>query len=168
MKRLLQSHRQLLNSIIAGLICTVPSISMANWSVNIGYHNPPQAGVGVNFLHEWSQVALELGIGSVRTDANFDNDEVSRDDDGLGLGLGGDINGKYFFLKSAVRPYAQIGALVGTYGSIGDNSGVGLGAAGVFAGGGLWFGQTSSVHGYVSYNLISSSGFLQAGIGFDI
>jgi hypothetical protein len=159
----------LILSCLIGLLVCIPSNSArASWSLNIGYHNPPQSNLGVNFLYDWTQIALELGIGNIRTDANFDNHNENRDNDGVALGLGGDINGKFFFMKSAIRPYIQLGTLLGTYGSLGDNSGLGLGSGGLFWGGGLWFGQTSAFHGYLSLNLIGYSSFGQAGIGFSI
>ena len=157
------------SQLVLALIFLLPaSPSLANWSLNIGYHNPPQAGLGVNFLYDWTQFALELGIGNIRTDANFNNDSKTQGDNGVGLGFGGDINGKFLFMQGPVRPYLQLGTLLGTYGSVGRSSGLGLGSGGIFFGGGLWIGQTSSIHGYLSYNLINSSSFLQAGLGFDI
>jgi hypothetical protein len=154
--------------VLASLLLPLGSSSYANWTFNVGYHNPPQAGLGVNFLYGGSQFAVELGIGSVQSDANFDNDKKAAKDDGVALGIGGDINAKAFFSSGGVRPYVQAGMLLGTSGSLGDNSGFGVGSGSVFAGGGLWLGQLSSVHGYLSYNVLASTGFLQAGIGFDI
>ena len=141
--------------------------SMANWSLNIGYQNPGITEYGANFLYEWSSFGFEVGLGRFGSSLNIDNDEKDTDDDNLKVGLGGDLDFKVFFQKAPVRPYLQLGSFFGTSGSIGDNSGINLGLGSTFFGGGLFFGKTS-FYGYVSYNIVNSFDFLQAGLGFDI
>jgi len=50
------------------LLFSAPAFARASlWSVGLGYHNPPGATVGLNFMHLWSHVAFEAGIGYIGT-----------------------------------------------------------------------------------------------------
>lgn len=130
--------------------------SKADWSWNIGYHNPHTATVGVNFLHLWTDWAVELGLGYIQAQSG---------DQTTGLTLGGGVNLKYFFLHNVFRPYLQ-----GGYGmSSGvSNKGAGVGIAGGFIGGGIFI-WSNDFHIYLSYDLAEGGGsFYQVGLGFPL
>ena len=57
------------------LIFANPSPLLANWTLNLGYNNPPSATVGANFLYFAKNFAFEIGLGWV------DGEATSSDDD---------------------------------------------------------------------------------------
>jgi len=125
----------------------------ANWSVNLGYNNPPGAAIGANFCYFWTNWAFEAGLGSVNsTSTNSGNSTTT-------VSVGGDVNFKYLFGSGLFRPYLQGGAGVG----IGAGNGVGAGIGGGFAGAGFFL-KGSDLYAYFSYNL-GGGGFLQGGLG---
>jgi len=137
------------------------------WSFNVGYHNPPGATVGANFLHFWDHLALELGIGWLDLKSSSRQGNSQNGSNGSSsLGVAGDVNLKYLFLDRVFRPYIQGGLSIGSTTSAGDNTGVAAGVGGGFFGGGIFLtGQ--KVYGYGSLN--SAGGlntFIQAGLGF--
>jgi hypothetical protein len=149
--------------LILGLIA--PAKSSANgWSFNVGVHNPPGSLVGANFLHFWSHLALEMGVGWL--DASSSNRNGTTGNGTANLAVAGDINLKYLFLDRVFRPYIQGGFGAATVTTVGDNTGASAGVGGGFFGGGIFIcGQ--KVYGYGSIN--SAGGlntFLQGGLGF--
>ena len=106
------------------------------WSWNLGYNNPPGAEIiGLNFMHLWTNVAFEAGIGTIHTDG--DNKKESEN-----LHVLGDANLKYLFMQGVLRPYLQIGTPIG---ASGGTSGVGAGGGhGIFFGGGFFMMGKSS------------------------
>jgi hypothetical protein len=136
------------------------------WSLNIGYHNPPGADVGANFLYQWSNWAFELGIGSISvSDSSTNNNNQSS------AGLGGDLNLKYLFGNGGFRPYLQGGVLVGTGATVGENESTGASAStgSGFVGLGIMAELGSSAYIYLggnAFNKRKSEFFF--GLGFDI
>ena len=143
----------------------------ANWSLNLGYNNPP-GSLGVNFLYWSGKIGFEVGIGQVKASAESENTDTSSgggDTDGNNtLGVGGAISGKYFFSGGGVAPYVQLGVGAGFgVSSDEDGSDAGAGVGGLYGGVGLMFGNPSL---YFYGGLISggNNSSVQAGIGFDI
>lgn len=132
------------------------STSLAGWSVNLGYNNPPGATLGVNLMHLWSRWAFEVGLGYARIDSEQDNRSSTI--------LAGDLDLKYFLGGRGFRPYAQVGTGYG-FGSGKDGEGVGIGIGGSFYGGFGFFAMGRSVYGYASANVGHGDIFLQAGVG---
>ena len=128
--------------------------SQANWSWNVGYHNPPGAEVGINFMKLWSNWAFEAGIGSLDINSNNNNS------DGDSLQIGGALSLKYLFMSGFFRPYVQGG--FGTGLAIGDGASLGTGNS--YLGAGAFFiGKPFYV--YLSL-LFENNGSTQLGIGF--
>ncbi|WP_234996138.1 hypothetical protein [Pseudobacteriovorax antillogorgiicola] len=149
---------------------------LANWTLNLGYHNPPGATVGVNFLYFSSDWAFEVGIGWVDADAETDDEDDDAadtsdddDEDSVSVRASGALNFKYFLGSGGFRPYLQIGVGAGIGAKAGDDdSGVGAGVGGGYGGLGIMAGSPS-FYGYASYNIgRGSDGFIQLGFGFDI
>jgi hypothetical protein len=150
----------------------VASPGYANWTLNLGYHNPMNADLGVNFLYWGSQWNFEIGIGWLDAKAkatdDADDEENDKDDDNVGLSLAGDLNVKYRFTTGGIAPYVQIGLGAWTGASVGDDTDAGADLGGPFAGLGLMFGKPN-FYAYVAYNVNKAKdGQVQAGIGFDI
>ncbi|MCX6128150.1 MAG: hypothetical protein NTX25_03685 [Proteobacteria bacterium] len=143
----------------------------ANWTFNLGYHNPMNAKFGLNLLYWGSQWNFEAGVGWFDGDvrATDDKNETNKDDDGVSVALAGDINFKYRFSTATVAPYLQIGLGASTGATVGDNNDAGANLGGPFIGAGLMLGKPN-LYGYAAYNISSSqnSGQFQAGLGFDI
>lgn len=139
--------------------------SRADWSLNIGYHNPPGSNLGVNFLHEWSNWAFEVGIGSISVEST---DSANNSSSSTSAGIGGDLDLKYQFGRSGIRPFLQGGVLVGTGAVVGDNGGVAAGTGAGFLGGGINF-SGKDLYFYLGANAFSSrSTEFFLGLGFDI
>ncbi len=160
---------------LVGLGCSLlllASPAAADWTWNVGYHNPAGSTVGLNLLYLGQTFGFEAGLGwlDVRADSDDSKDDkVNSDDDkktGGSFAAAGDVNLKYFFGSGTFRPYAQAGVGVG----LGARTGSGAGAStgGGFAGLGLLIGSPS-FYGYGAYNLDGSrNAFGQAGLGFDL
>jgi hypothetical protein len=145
--------KKIIFSLILSL--SIPAMAEGNWSWNLGYHNPHTATYGLNFMHVWTDWAVEFGLGYIQIGNGASQTS--------GLTLGGDINLKYIFLHSLLRPYLQ-----GGYGmSSGVNgNGAGLGIAGAFVGGGLYI-WANEFYVYGSYDIADGGGsFYQFGLGF--
>lgn len=143
----------------------------ANWTLNLGYHNPLNSKIGVNFLYWGSQWNFEAGIGWLDADAEADDDagEADKDDDKVSVQAAGDIDVKYRFGSGGIAPYVQLGIGAGTGVEVGDDTGGGVGLGGPFVGAGLFFGKPN-FYGYAALNLLTESKNteVQAGLGFDI
>jgi hypothetical protein len=162
-------RKQLLVALASLGLC-LASPSYANWTLNLGYHNPMNADLGVNFLYWGSQWNFEVGIGWVDADAKAtdDADETVKDDDGVGLALAGDLNVKYRFTTGGIAPYVQLGIGAWTSAAIGDETDANADLGGPFVGLGLMLGKPN-FYGYAAYNVDKNENDqIQAGIGFDI
>jgi hypothetical protein len=153
-------HSSLMKHISAIIVASAvlfTSTAHARWSWNIGYHNPPDATIGANFMHLWSKWALEFGIGFIGSRESGGNRTNV-------FTVAGDVNMKYLFMSGAVRPYLQggFGTAIATT-SQGD-VGVGASLSNPFAGAGVMaFGNRFYV--YASYLFLNQSA-LQLGLGF--
>lgn len=160
--------------LLASGLC-LSDVAEANWTLNIGYHNPIVSTWGLNLLYIGSKFGFEAGVGWVEVDANGDDDQDDQpgddeNEDTAALRIAGDVDLKYFINSGAARAFLQGGVGVGIGANAGDESGAGAGAGtgGGFAGIGLLIGSPS-VYAYGSFNISGSEDtFLQAGIGFDI
>jgi hypothetical protein len=163
--------KRLLFALATGGLC-LASPGYANWTLNLGYHNPMNADLGVNFLYWGSQWNFEVGIGWVDADAKATDDAndtaTEKDDDGVGLALAGDLNVKYRFMTGVFAPYVQVGIGAWTSAAVGDQTDANADLGGPFAGIGLMLGKPN-FYGYAAYNVDKNENDqVQAGIGFDI
>ena len=161
-------HRLL--AILLGVAGFISSPLMANWTLNVGYHNPVNAKVGLNLLYWGSQWNFELGLGWVDASlrATDDKDEQNKSNDAAAVAATGDINFKYRLSSGAIAPYIQAGLGASVGASVGDQGGVGANLGGPFIGLGLMFGKPN-FYAYAAYNIGSShDGQVQAGLGVDI
>lgn len=163
------------NSLIA-LFCLafLSDTSFANWTLNLGYHNPPVANFGVNLLYFSNPWAFEIGLGWVDAEANSEDDEDLEtstdedDEDSIEVRAAGAFNLKYFLSNGGIKPYIQGGFGLGIGAKTGDDSSLGAGVGGGYAGIGLFLGSPK-FYAYGSINAgRGSNTFTQLGIGFDI
>lgn len=125
----------------------------ADWTWNIGYHNPAGSVVGVNLLHFWNKWAFEIGAGYF----NAADDRVT---------IAGDLDFKYLFGSSWLRPYVMGGVGYGTGALFGDGGGVSAGTGGGFLGGGIFLKGRPF---YMYLGVAAGSGTTaQVGLGFDL
>lgn len=152
-----------------------PQAAWANWTLNLGYHNPLNAQIGLNFLRMGSNWGFEVGIGWVdmdTIDTDKDNDRTSgnntntTEDDTARAAIAGEIDLKYFFGSGGFRPFLQGGMGAAVAAEVGKHLDAGAGLGGAFLGGGLLMG-TPKFYGYVSASVINDV-IVQGGIGFDI
>lgn len=148
------------------LLCTVkPAQASSGWSWGVGYHNPPNATLGLNFMHLWTNWAFEVGLGYINsTESNSSNTKANSSSNNVNLAVGGDLNFKYLFSSGTFRPYLQGGTYLGLAAQSGDNSGAGASVGGGFGGAGFFI-MTNSVDFYISY-ITAGNGSLQFGINF--
>ncbi len=171
------SPRFLLKMLLAfaGLVGIAPE-GFADWTLNVGYHNPRPATYGVNFLYLGSQWGFEAGIGWIDVNAEKSSDDddddatdgSAKDDDGdASFAVAGDVDVKYFLASGGVRPYLQFGLGAG-FGAD-DDSGFNAGAGGPFGGIGLLAGSPS-LYVYVAGTVDGAvqGPRLEAGVGFDL
>lgn len=151
------------------LLLLLPGSALANWTLNIGYHNPPIATFGVNFLYFSSDWAFELGIGWLDGDITGEDNSSNQNEEETSIraSAAGSLNFKKFFASGSFRPYLQLGIGAGIGVQAGDSGGFGAGVGGVYGGGGVMIGGPS-LYLYGSYNLASNYTFAQFGLGFDI
>ncbi len=163
--------RNLLFCFIALFTILKSTSAFADWTLNLGYHNPVYSKVGVNFLYWGSQWNFEVGIGWIDGDIHADDDKAdkNKDDDNVAAAAAGDINIKYRFLTGTFAPYIQGGFGASTYAKVGDNSGADANLGGPFVGAGFFIGKPA-FHVYLAgnYMLDPQTTQIQAGIGFDI
>jgi len=159
--------------------------AQADWTLNVGYHNPVGSTLGLNFLNFGSHWAFEIGVGwvDIKSDAaekvedddedsdNANDDDEDDDDDDdkkTTVAIGGDMDLKYLFRSGFFRPYLQAGLGYGGGRSIGTDSEPAHGVGGPFIGAGLMFGSPKFyAYGAVTTNL-NHAHSLQAGLGFDL
>jgi hypothetical protein len=159
--------------LIIGIFCLLARIDLASagssgWSWGVGYHNPPNATIGLNFMHLWSNWAFELGVGYINSTEsssnNSSNDTSNSENKTVNLAVAGDMNLKYLFSSGTFRPYLQGGTYVGAAAAAGDQSGASASVGGGFAGAGFFI-MGSSVDFYVSY-ITAGNGSFQFGFNF--
>ena len=159
--------RTFLTTVTATVLFLLPaSLAHADWTLNIGWHNPPGSTLGVNFLYLGQAWGFEAGIGAVNLAA--EGTAAQDDRDNAHLSISGALNVKYFFGSGGVRPYAQVGFGAGIGATVGDDAGAGGGVGGPFAGLGI-FGDAGKWYVYAAYNVWQNSGGSpQAGVGFHL
>ena len=82
-----------LRYLIAILVAMVTSsIASANWTLNLGYRNPPNSRYGINFLYLGTKFGFELGIGAGSIDAGTTENDDDDDDDNLFVNAGGAVS----------------------------------------------------------------------------
>lgn len=152
--------------------------AVANWTLNLGYHNPLNATVGVNFMRLSGNWAFEIGIGwvdlnTIDTDKddqpnnNSNNNNANdEDEDTAQAAIAGEIDIKYLFSSGSFRPFLQGGFGAGVAAEVGKHIDAGAGIGGPFIGGGLFMGSPK-FYGYVS-TIFTEHFPIQAGIGFDM
>jgi hypothetical protein len=128
----------------------------ADWSIGAGYHDPPDATAGLNFMYLWTNWAVQFGIGYVGSSENWNSKNNA-------YAVGGDINFQYLFLSGLFRPY-----LVGGFGSgvaLDKYKTISAGAtiSNPFGGGGFYL-MGSDLYVYLGF-LILNEGEFQAGFG---
>jgi hypothetical protein len=162
--------------ILLGLL--VPQgTAFSNWTLNLGYHNPPGATVGFNFLYWGNPLIFEVGIGWIDVDTldEPENDDTSStpvdaedEEDGVDVAVAGAINLKYLLSQGTIKPYLQLGTGAGTRLQAGDQNDIDGGFGGLYGGIGLLAGDPG-FYAYGAYNINShENSFIQAGIGFDL
>ncbi len=163
---------------IAGFFAMAPDC-FADWTLNVGYHNPRPATYGVNFLYIGTSWGFEAGIGwlDVNAEKSADDDDVdakngtanddAKDDGDASFAIAGDVDLKYFLASGGARPYLQFG--IGAGFGADDDSGFDAGAGGPFGGIGLLAGSPS-LYLYVAASVDGAANDprLEAGIGFDL
>lgn len=153
--------------------CLTSKTAKADWTLNLGYHNPVYSHVGVNFLYWGSQWNFELGIGWIDGKAqeaeDKDNNGTNEKGNKVSAAAAGDINLKYRFFTGTFSPYIQGGFGASTYAEVGDDNGADANLGGPFVGAGFFIGQ-KSFHIYVAGNYLvdPKTTQIQGGIGFDI
>jgi hypothetical protein len=129
----------------------------AGWGIDIGYHNPPGANVGVNFTYFWANWAANMGVGSINTTGTNNSNTAT---------VLGDFNMQYLFGANTVRPYLQGGITLGSSATVGSGGGVAVGTGAGFLGGGIML-KGRPVFGYVGGHVFSGANEICAGIGYE-
>lgn len=164
-----------LHALIFLFLLGMSESALANWTLNLGYHNPLNAQMGVNFMRLSGNWGIEIGVGwinmdTIDTDKDKDDSGSTNDstegDDTAHAALAGEIDLKYFFSSGSVRPFLQGGFGAGVAAEVGKKIDAGAGIGGPFIGGGLLFGSPK-FYAYIS-TIVADHFPLQAGIGFDI
>lgn len=133
------------------------------WSWGVGYHNPPNATIGLNFMHLWNQWAFEFGLGYINSTEKESSNSSSNSND-VNLSVAGDLNLKYLFGSGRFRPYVQGGTYAGVAAQTGNSSGANASLSSGFAGAGFFI-LGSSFDFYISY-VTAGKGSLQLGFNF--
>lgn len=145
-------------ALLAMLLTTsvpVNAHARGGWSWNIGYHNPPGAQVGLNFLYQWTNFAFEAGVGSIDSKSSGSSNTNT-------VTVGGDANLKYLFGSGWFRPYLQGGVMTGVAAN-NDNAGAGTGSG--FWGGGIFL-EGNPFYFYLGANMLRTNVEGNAGLGF--
>lgn len=144
------------------LLCLLllASRAEARWSWSLGYNNPPGSTLGVNFMHQWSRWAFELGVGGIQQRKGLDAaGEETRTTSVLG-----DMGFKYLTGSGSVRPYLEFGA--GSAATVQTTTGADLsaGVGGLFGGVGL-YAQGGSLNFYLGIISGGGNGAMTFGLG---
>ena len=170
---LMQNIRSRWKYLLVAVVCCSGQTARANWTLNLGYHNPVNATVGLNVLYFATQWAFEAGLGWIdaKTEQTSDTSNGSTSKtktNGGSIHAAGDIDVKYLFASGKMRPYLQAGIGVGLGAGAGSAAGFGASAGGFFGGIGLMLGSPD-LYGYGSFNSDKDGNtFAQAGLGVDI
>lgn len=171
--------RYLLISFIIATSSLVSTNAFADWTLNLGYHNPINSKLGVNFLYWGSQWNFEVGIGYVDSEVHEEDDNATNngtasddnnDDDHVSASVAGDIDIKYRLMTGTFAPYVQGGFGAWTGAKVGEeDSGADADVGGPFVGVGFFIGKPS-FHVYFggNYMIDPETTQLQGGVGFDI
>ena len=137
--------------------------AFANWTMNVGYQNPPGAKIGVNFLY-WgsSDFLYELGVGGVAADVDTNEDNEVTDSD---LWVSGGANIKYLFMNSDIAPYVEGGFHTGLHLDFDD--GINMGAGNLYGGLGMILGK-ADFYFYLGAFTHGESFAGKLGLGWDI
>lgn len=160
------------NVFIAVALMTIIPLSKSlagssGWSWGIGYHNPPNATLGLNFMYLWTNWAFEVGLGyinSTESSSSSSSSSSSNNNNDVNLSVAGDINLKYLFGSGTFRPYLQGGSYAGVAAHSGSGSNVGASVGGGFAGLGFYL-MGGSFDFYLGY-VTAGNGSLQLGLNF--
>ncbi|MBC7530701.1 MAG: hypothetical protein H7318_03920 [Oligoflexus sp.] len=163
--------RNLFLSLFLASSSLVSTNAFADWTLNLGYHNPVNSKLGVNFLYWGSQWNFEVGIGYVDSEVHADEDKANenKDDDHVAASVAGDIDIKYRLMTDTFAPYVQGGFGAWTGAKVGERSGADADLGGPFVGVGFFIGKPA-FHVYFggNYMIDPETTQLQGGIGFDI
>ncbi|MBC7659495.1 MAG: hypothetical protein H7249_07275 [Chitinophagaceae bacterium] len=149
--------------------------AFAEWTLNLGYHNPVYSKLGLNFLYWGSQWNFEVGIGWLdgvidangKTRDTTNSDTSTKKENKIAAAVAGDLNIKYRFSNGTFSPYFQGGYGAYTGAQIGDNSGATVSLGAPFVGLGFFVGKPS-FYGYLAgnYMIDPQNVQVQAGLGF--
>lgn len=138
----------------------------ADWSFNVGYHNPPGATVGGNFMYLWTNWAFELGVGYINKTEVINKDSHDKNTKNAYYTVGGDLNLKYLFRAGQTfRPYFVGGVGTGVSTSSGGDVNAGASITHPYGGGGFYL-MGNSAYLYLGV-LVINAWEPQAGIGLN-
>lgn len=157
------SKQNILKALLLAFSLLLTNAAHANWTMNIGYNNPPGSTVGLNFLY-WgsSGFVYELGIGGLAADIDTNEENEVTDSD---LWIGGAANIKYLFTNSNIAPYLEGGFHTGLH--IDFDDGVDAGAGNLFGGLGLMMGKPN-FYFYLGTFTHGENFWAKLGLGWDI
>jgi len=150
--------------LLSTLIAAGPAFA-SGWSFNVGYHNPPGATVGGNFMYLWTNWAVELGVGYIGVSEQINTDSKKDNQKNSYYTVGGDFNMKYLFRQGGFRPYLEGGVGTGISTSSAGDVSAGASITHPFGGAGLMF-MGQSAYFYVGALVINAFEVL-GGIGFN-
>lgn len=154
--------------ILLSLTLWTTNTASANWTANVGYHNPSGSLIGINFMYLNQDFATELGIGWLQVSSEKNGSSDQEEEESLFLGLSGDLNMKYFLTSGSIRPYGQVGFAMNFSGQLGEQNEASGNVDGAFVGAGILAGKPS-FYAYTSINTRNVENyFYQFGVGTDI
>lgn len=159
--------QRMMIGVFFSLLTLLPSsfaLASSGWSWGVGYHNPPNATIGLNFMHLWSNWAFEAGLGYINSTESNNSSASNSNSKNVNLALAGDINLKYLFGSGSFRPYLQGGTYAGMAAQAGNSSGASASLSNGFAGAGFFI-MAGSFDFYISY-VTAGNGSLQLGFNF--
>jgi hypothetical protein len=158
--------RKIISTIFCIAAVTSATSAQADWSFNAGYHNPPDATYGGNFMYLWTNWAFELGVGYIGKTEVINTDSKKSNANNAYYTLGGDLNMKYLFRSGNVfRPYFVGGIDLGLSTSSGGQVSAGASVTHPFGGGGFYL-MGHSLYLYLGI-LVINAWESQAGIGIN-
>lgn len=144
------------------------------WYWGMGYHNPPNAAIGLNFTRLWYRWAFEFGMGYLNSTESEDctpgsNGSIrcyfsNASSSHANLDMAGAINVKYILGQANIRPYIQVGSFAGLAVQSGPHLKL-SGALGSSYSGLGFFIMGDTFDFYLSY-LFAGPGLLQFGFNF--
>lgn len=152
---------------------SIPSVATADWTMNVGYHNPTWSTLGLNLLKMNEDWGFEFGVGYVDWDtegsqAEKRDDKDQKEEDTVRVRVAGDLDVKYLIFDGNFKPYVQLGTLWALGSKVGEDNDIGASLFDVFSGVGLMLGS-KNFYGYAAYNFfLEHENNFQAGLGIDI